>query len=155
MLELLISKINVKSGALGIGALTLIFGAGLSVFCLPDSGLIDLHSAFVSGRFKGVSVGLFFALLGTAIVLSVLLRRPQTQGFKVGVDGVEWHGNIGNLGIILQTLVESTRRVSDLPTFSGVETRPESLSPASKSGTDSRPVESASPSAISAQTMPV
>jgi hypothetical protein len=100
MRQSLARKLNVRSAALMIAAMMVLFGCLMVKQGLRDDGAIDIRSPFLSGQVKSGFVGVLLVFMGMVITTTVVLRHrpPSTprQSIKVrnGSRSLEWDGDL-------------------------------------------------------------
>lgn len=132
MIDQLLRKIHVRSGALLIGAFFAAVGVLMIFQGIIDDGFIDLQSAIVSGKVKSSLVGVSFSFLGALIVIACVITKPTIQKLKVqkGNNTIEWEGVSNSARTMLVQMESMVKALEEDPPISAnkvIQPAPKSL----------------------------
>jgi hypothetical protein len=115
MIEQLLGKMHIRSGALLVGAFFSVVGVLMIYHGVKDDGFIDLQSAVVSGQIKSGLVGVTFSFLGALIVIACVISKPTIQKLRIQKDKniIEWEGVINSARAMLVQMETMARALEE------------------------------------------
>ena len=107
-IDLIISKINVKSVSIIISSVLIVSGIYMCFQQISHDGFIDIKSAVLSGKVQSGSLGLLVIFLGVAVILTVVKK----SGIKTTPRVEKIELEMGNMKINCENI--SFRKVQEL-----------------------------------------